>query len=139
MILIATDHATLFEVPRERTWPLPRRPARRVAEIRIGRRRDRDHRRTDAWLVGGDRSAGRVGEGEVVRCAGRFDGVVVEELVVAWAEQDEVVELSQPATPDREDVMRFEFVRGGAAGVSAVPIALMQGALLRVGGAASDA
>jgi N-methylhydantoinase B/oxoprolinase/acetone carboxylase alpha subunit len=71
--------------------------------------------------------------------AGGADAVVVEVLVVAEAEQDEVVELCRAAALDRGEVVCFEFAGGGAAGVLAVGGALVQCALLRVGGAASDA
>ena len=52
--------------------------------------------------------------------AGGSDAVVVEQFVVAWAEQDEVVELGLAAVLDRGEVMRLEFAGGGAAGVLAV-------------------
>ena len=48
------------------------------------------------------------------------DVVVVEELVVAGAEQDEVVELGLAATLDRDEVVCLEFAGRGAAGVLAV-------------------
>ena len=48
------------------------------------------------------------------------DVVVVEEFVVAGAEQDEVVELGFAALLDGGEVVGFELVGGGAAGVVAV-------------------
>jgi hypothetical protein len=48
------------------------------------------------------------------------DVVVVEEFVVAGAEQDEVVEFGLAAVFDGGDVVCFEFVGGGAGGVLAV-------------------
>jgi hypothetical protein len=67
------------------------------------------------------------------------DVVVVEQLVVSRAEQDAVVDLGRPATLLGEDVVGFEFANGGAARVLAVPGALVERALLSVGGAAPDA
>ena len=91
------------------------------------------------WLVGGDRTPGFVFEGGVVGGAARADVVVMEQFVVAGAEQDEVVELGFAAVFDGGEVVGFEFAGGAAAGVLAVRGALVQCALLRVGGAASDA
>ena len=54
-------------------------------------------------------------------CAAGVDVVVVEEFVVAGAEQDEVVELGLAAVLDGDEVVGFEFAGGGAAGVLAVP------------------
>ena len=48
------------------------------------------------------------------------DVVVVEEFVVAGAEQDEVVELGLAAVLVRDEVVGLEFAGGGAAGVLAV-------------------
>ena len=50
----------------------------------------------------------------------RADVVVVEQFVVAGAEQDEVVELGLAAPLDRGEVVGFEFAGGGAARVLAV-------------------
>jgi hypothetical protein len=72
------------------------------------------------WLVGGDRASGLVGETGGGGAAVREDVVVVQELVVSRAEQDEVVELGPAAVLDGEDVMGFELAGGGAAGVLAV-------------------
>jgi hypothetical protein len=47
--------------------------------------------------------------------------VVVEELVMAGAEQDEVVDVGCAAMLERDDVVCFELALGGAAGVLAVP------------------
>ena len=71
-------------------------------------------------LVGGDRASGCVFESGLVGVAAGADVVVVQELVVAGAEQDEVVELGRAAALDRDDVVRFELAGGGAAGVLAV-------------------
>ena len=91
-------------------------------------------------LVGGDGAAGLVLEGGLLAVAGCVDVVVVEVFVVAGAEQDEVVELGLAAEFDGGEVVGFEFARGGAAGVLAVPVgAFVECALLGVGGAASDA
>ena len=91
------------------------------------------------WLVGGDRASGRAFEDGLLAGAARADVVVVEQLVVAGAEQDEVVELGLAAALDRHDVVCLELAGGGAAGVLAVRRALVQRALLGVGGAAPDA
>ena len=72
------------------------------------------------WLVGGDRASGGVGEGGLFGVAARTNTVVVEVFVVAGAEQDEVVELGPAAVLDRDQVVRFEFAGGGAAGVLAM-------------------
>ena len=72
------------------------------------------------WLVGGDRASGCVGERGLLGVAAGVDVVVVKELVVAGAEQDEVVELGLAAVLDREEMMGLEFAGGGAAGVLAV-------------------
>ena len=48
------------------------------------------------------------------------DVVVVEEFVVAGAEQDEVVEFGLAAVFDGGEVVGFEFAGGAAAGVLAV-------------------
>ena len=92
------------------------------------------------WLVGGDRAAVLVREYRLLAVAAGVDVVVVEEFVVAGAEQDEVGELGRSTALAGDHVMGFEFASGGAAGVLAAPAcALVQGALLRVRGAASDA
>jgi hypothetical protein len=49
------------------------------------------------------------------------DVVVVEEFVVAGAEQDEVVEDGLAAVLEWEEVVCLEFAGGAAAGVLAVP------------------
>ena len=72
------------------------------------------------WLVGGDRASGFVGEGGMSRVAAGPDVVVVQQLVVAGAEQDEVVELGGAAVLDGDEVVCLELARGGAAGVLAV-------------------
>jgi hypothetical protein len=61
-----------------------------------------------------------VGEGGVVGVAVGVDVVVVEEFVVAGAEEDEVVELGFAAVVDGGEVVGFEFAGGGAGGVLAV-------------------
>jgi hypothetical protein len=88
------------------------------------------------WLVGGDGAARFVGERWILRGAAGVDVVVVEECVVAGAEQDEVVELGRAAALDRHEVVCFELAGGGAAGVLAVGGAFVQCALLGAGGAA---
>ena len=72
------------------------------------------------WLVGGDRAPGFVSEGGLLAVAAGADVVVVEQFVVAGAEQDEVVEFGHATTLDRDEVMGFEFAGGGAAWVLAV-------------------
>ena len=73
-------------------------------------------------------------------CAAGVDVVVVEEFVVAGAEQDEVVEFGLAAVLGGGEVVGFELAGGAAAGVLAVAVcALVECALLGVGGAASDA
>ena len=59
-------------------------------------------------------------EGGLLGGAVGVDVVVVEEFVVAGAEQDEVVELGLAALLDGGEVVGFELVGGGAAGVVAV-------------------
>ena len=72
------------------------------------------------WLVRGDRPSGLVLEDGRLGVAAGVDVVVVKEFVVAGAEQDEVVEFGLAAVLVRDDVVGFEFARGGAAGVLAV-------------------
>ena len=72
------------------------------------------------WLVGGDSPSGFVGERRLLAVTARADVVVVQQLVVSEAEEDEIVELGLPALLVRYDVVRVELVRGGAAGVLAV-------------------
>jgi hypothetical protein len=72
------------------------------------------------WLVGGDRASSFVLEGGLLGVAARTDPVVVQELVVSGAEQDEVMELGPAALLDRDSVMRLELAGGRAAGVLAV-------------------
>ena len=72
------------------------------------------------WLVGGDGASVCVGERGAVAGAAGVDVLVVEELVVAGAEQDEVGELGLAAALDRDEVVCFELARGGAAGVLAM-------------------
>ena len=55
------------------------------------------------WLVGGDGASVGVGEDGVLAVAAGADVVIVEQLVVAGAEQDEVVELGLAAARDREE------------------------------------
>jgi hypothetical protein len=77
----------------------------------------------DWWcvgLVGGDRPPSSVCERRLFGVAAGVDVVVVEEFVVAGAEQDEVVEFGRAAVLDRGEVVGFEFAGGGAAGVLAV-------------------
>jgi hypothetical protein len=75
------------------------------------------------WLVGGDRASCLVGEDGVLAGAAGAHAVVVQELVVvAAAEQDEVVEFRRPAELERDDVVCFELTLGGAPGVLAVPV-----------------
>ena len=64
------------------------------------------------WLVGGDWASGCICEGGLLAVAAGVDVVVVEMLVVAGAEQDEVVEFGGAAVLDRYDVMRFELAGG---------------------------
>ena len=73
------------------------------------------------WLVGGDRTSDVIFESGVLGTAARTDVVVVEQCVVAGAEQDEVVELGLAPELCRGEVVCFEFALGGAAGVLAVP------------------
>jgi hypothetical protein len=68
----------------------------------------------------GDRASGLVREGGLVAVTAGADVVVVELLVVAGAEQDEVVELGPSAALDRDDVVCLELAGGGAGGVLAV-------------------
>jgi hypothetical protein len=72
------------------------------------------------WLVGGDRASGFVFEGRLLAGAACADVVIVQQFVVAGAEQDEVVELRLAAALDRDEVVRLELAGGGAAGVLAV-------------------
>jgi hypothetical protein len=72
------------------------------------------------WLVGGDCAPGFVCEGGLLAVAACADVVVMQPFVMSGAEQDEVVELRPAATLDRDEVVRFELVRGAAAGVLAV-------------------
>jgi hypothetical protein len=72
------------------------------------------------WLVGGDGASGFVFENGILSVATGAYAVIVEQLVVAGAEQDQVFKLRLAATLDRGEVMRFELALGGAAGVSAV-------------------
>ena len=72
------------------------------------------------WLVGGDCASGLVCEGGLLGVAACVDVVVVEQFVVAGAEQDEVVEFGLAAALDRDEVVGFEFAGGGAAWVLAV-------------------
>ncbi|HET6171583.1 MAG TPA: hypothetical protein VFD90_03185 [Gaiellales bacterium] len=72
------------------------------------------------WLVGGDGASGLVGEDGMFAVAAGANVVVVEEFVVAGAEQDEVGELGSAATLDGDDVVGFEFALSGAAGVLAM-------------------
>src|SRR4029079_17608733 len=100
-------------------------------------------KRSAGWcvgLVGGDGAAGLVLEDWGLALAVGVYVVVVEMFVGAGAEQDEVVQLGLAAEFDGGEVVGFEFARGGAAGVLAVPVgAFVECALLGVGGAASDA
>ena len=68
------------------------------------------------WLVGGDRASGRVRERRRVAGAGA-DVLVVQELVVSVAEQDQVDELGPAVVLVGDEVVRFELARCGAAGV----------------------
>ena len=72
------------------------------------------------WLVGGDGASGLVCEVGLFGVAARTDAVIVQELVVAGAEQDEVAELGVAAPLDRDEVVCFELAGSGAARVLAV-------------------
>jgi hypothetical protein len=87
----------------------------------------------------GDCAAVLVLEEGLVGGAAGADVVVVEVLVVAGAEQDQVLELCQAAVLDGYEVVGFELAWGAAAGVLAVSRAVVECALLGVGGAASEA
>jgi hypothetical protein len=90
-------------------------------------------------LVGGDGAAGLIFEEGLVGAAAGADVVVVEVLVVAGAEQDQVLEFCQAAVLDGYEVVGLEFAWGAAAGVLAVGGAVVECALLGVGGAAPEA
>ena len=80
--------------------------------------------RSAGWcvgLVGGDRAAVCVGEDGILAVPAGDDVVVVEEFVVAGAEQDHVVEFGFAAVVVLDEVVALEFAGGGAAGVLAVP------------------
>ena len=90
----------------------------------FGARRDASGRRgygggACGWLAVIARPA-CVCEGGLLGVAARADVVIVEQLVVSGAEQDEVVELGRAAALDRYEVVCFELASGGAAGVLAV-------------------
>ena len=72
------------------------------------------------WLVGGDGVSAFVLEGGPLAVAAGAHVVVVQELVVARAEQDEVVELCPAADLDCDEVVRLELALGGARGVLAM-------------------
>ena len=72
------------------------------------------------WLVGGDRASGRVRERRRVAGAARVDVLVVQQLVVSVAEQDQVGELGLAAVLVCDEVVCFELAGGGAAGVLAM-------------------
>ena len=72
------------------------------------------------WLVGGDRASGRVCERGCVAGAAGVDVLVVQELVVSAAEQDQVGELGPAAVLVGDEVVCFELAGGGAARVLAV-------------------
>ena len=72
------------------------------------------------WLVCGDGASGCVREDGLLGVAADADVVVVEQFVVAGAEQDEVVEFGLAATLDRHEVVSLELTGSGAAGVLAV-------------------
>jgi hypothetical protein len=72
------------------------------------------------WLVGGDRASGFVCEGGVLGVAACAGAVIVQQFVVAGAEQDEVVELGLAAVLERGEVVGLELAGGGAGGVLAV-------------------
>ena len=91
------------------------------------------------WLVGGDGASVLILEDGRLAVAAGVDVVVVQELVVTRAEQDEVVENGRAAALDRDDVVCFEFAGDATAGVLAVRGAVAQRPMLRVGGAAADA
>ena len=84
------------------------------------------------------RPASILEDGLVAGAAGA-DVVVVQELVVSGAEQDQVRELGASAVLVRDEVVCLELARGGTAGVLAVVRALVQRAYLGVGRAAPDA
>ena len=71
-------------------------------------------------LVGGDGASGLILEDGRLGVAAGADVVVVEVLVVAGAEQDEVGEFGRAAVLVGDEVVGLEFAGGGAAGVLAV-------------------
>ena len=71
-------------------------------------------------LVGGDGASARVRKGGILGVAARTDAVIVQQLVVAGAEQDEVGEVRLAVPRDGREVVGFEFARSGAAWVLAV-------------------
>jgi hypothetical protein len=72
------------------------------------------------WLICGDRASGFVLERRMLAVAARADAVIVQKLVVPGAQEDEIIELGLTTTLDCDEVVAFEFVSGGAAGVLAV-------------------
>ena len=72
------------------------------------------------WLIGGDGASGFVFEDGVLAGAAGSDVVVVDELVVAGAEQDQLVDLGPGSEREWDEVVGVEFAEGGAAGVLAV-------------------
>ena len=91
------------------------------------------------WLVGGDGASVGVCEQGMPAVAAGADVVVVEQLVVAGAEQDEVVEFGLAAARDRDDVVGLHSRMAVQPGYWQCDGALVQRALLRVGRAAADA
>ena len=92
------------------------------------------------WLVGGDRPSSLIFEVGLFGGAAGADVVVVQERVVAGAEQDEVRERRRATVRVVDHVVGMEFAVGGAARVLAVAAcALVERAMLGIGGTASDA
>jgi hypothetical protein len=74
------------------------------------------------WLVGSYRAPGFIREGGLRPVAAGLDVVIVEQLVVTGAEQDQVVELGPAVMLDCDEVVRLELAGPGAARVLAVPV-----------------
>jgi hypothetical protein len=72
------------------------------------------------WLVGGDCASGFVFERWMLAVAARTDVVIMQQFVVAGAEQDQILELGLAAVLDGGEVVCFELAGGAAAGVLAV-------------------
>ena len=72
------------------------------------------------WLVGGDRASGLVLEGGLFAVAAGTDVVVVQQFVMARAEQNEVLELGLATQLVGDQVVCLELAGGAAAGVLAM-------------------